>query len=153
MLRTFLLSITRSFSLYTQQLCMSYRFADILRAGSEWNVLILFASCQQTCTTYTIALCTVKNSGVLKARRWKESLQNVLFHTAEANLWEEHKTFVLNTRRAGTSCGYKRWCECNNNNNNNNNLWGFWAGVSECKSEMGGEFSTYGADKLWENLW
>ena len=37
-----------SFSLYTQQCFMSYRFADSLRA----------ASCQQTCTTYTIAACT-----------------------------------------------------------------------------------------------
>jgi len=26
------------------------------------SVLILLASCQQTCMTYTIAVCTVKNS-------------------------------------------------------------------------------------------
>ena len=38
------LSIVRSFSLYTQQWYMSYRFADSLRS-----------SCQQTCMTYTIA--------------------------------------------------------------------------------------------------
>jgi len=31
------LSIIRSFSLYTQQWYMSYRFADSLRAGSGWN--------------------------------------------------------------------------------------------------------------------
>jgi len=31
------LPIIRSFSLYTQQCCMSYRFADSLRAGSGWN--------------------------------------------------------------------------------------------------------------------
>jgi len=37
---------------------MSYRFADSLRAGSV--VLILLASCQYTCMTYTIAVCTVK---------------------------------------------------------------------------------------------
>jgi hypothetical protein len=37
MFRTFPLSIIRSFSLYTQQWYMSYRFADSLRAGSEWN--------------------------------------------------------------------------------------------------------------------
>jgi len=42
--RTVPLSIIRSFSLYTQQWYMSYRFAD---------------SCQQT---RTIAVCTVKNS-------------------------------------------------------------------------------------------
>jgi len=53
MFRTVPLSTVRSFSLYTQ------------RAGSGWNcssVLILLASCQQTCMTYTIAVCTVKNS-------------------------------------------------------------------------------------------
>jgi len=36
-----------------------------LRARSGWNcssVLILLASCQQTCMTYTTAVCTVKNS-------------------------------------------------------------------------------------------
>ena len=44
--------------------CMSYRFADSLRAGSVWNILILLLldSCLQTCMTYTITVCTVKNS-------------------------------------------------------------------------------------------
>jgi len=37
MFRTVPLSITRSFSLYTQQWYMSYRFADSLRAGSGQN--------------------------------------------------------------------------------------------------------------------
>ena len=47
MFRTVLLSIIRSFSLYTQQWFMSYRFADSLRAGSGRNsVLILIASCR-----------------------------------------------------------------------------------------------------------
>ena len=41
---------------------MSYRFADSLQACSGWNTLILIAKCQQTCMTYTIAVCTVKNS-------------------------------------------------------------------------------------------
>jgi len=45
------LSIIRSFSLYTQQWYMSYRFADSL-----------LATCQQICMTYTIAVFTVKNS-------------------------------------------------------------------------------------------
>jgi len=66
MFRTVPLSIIRSFSLYAQQWYMSYRFADSLRAESGWNcryILILLASCQQTCMTYnTIAVCTVKNS-------------------------------------------------------------------------------------------
>jgi len=105
--RTVPLSITRSFSLHTEQWCKSnrfadslwsgswswyksFRFADSLRSGSGWNVflpepdpgisqtglltscdqdqdgtcsvLILIASCQQTCLTYTIAVCTVRNS-------------------------------------------------------------------------------------------
>jgi len=51
MFRAVPLSIIRSVSLYTQQWYMSYRFADIL-----------LASCQQTCMTYTIAVCTVKKS-------------------------------------------------------------------------------------------
>jgi len=42
---------------------MSYGFADSLQAGSERiSVLILLSSCQQTCTTYTNAVCTVKNT-------------------------------------------------------------------------------------------
>ena len=41
MFRTVPLSIIRSFSLYTQQWYVSYRFADSLRAGSGRSVLIL----------------------------------------------------------------------------------------------------------------
>jgi len=55
------LSIIMSVSLYTQQWYMSYRFVDILQAGSGQNcscILILLTSC----VTYTIAVCTVKNS-------------------------------------------------------------------------------------------
>jgi hypothetical protein len=37
--RTVPLSINRTFSLYTQQWYMSYRFADSLRARSEWNAV------------------------------------------------------------------------------------------------------------------
>jgi len=39
-----------------------YRFADSLRAGSGCSILNPLASCLQTCMTYTIAMCTVKNS-------------------------------------------------------------------------------------------
>jgi len=62
MFRTVPLSISRSFSLHTQRWYMSYRFANSMRAGSGRNVLILLASCLQTCMTYTIAVCGVKNS-------------------------------------------------------------------------------------------
>jgi len=61
MFQTVPLSIISSFALYTQQWYMSYRFADSLRAGSGWNIVILLASCQQTCMTYTIPVCTVEN--------------------------------------------------------------------------------------------
>ena len=56
MFRTVLLSIIRSFSLYTQQWRMSYSCADSLRAGSVRSILILLASCQKTFMTYTTAL-------------------------------------------------------------------------------------------------
>ena len=65
MFRTVPLSIIRSSSLYTQQWCMSYSFALSLRAGSGGNcrsVLILLASCQQTCMTYTTVVCTLLDS-------------------------------------------------------------------------------------------
>jgi hypothetical protein len=65
MFRTIPMSIIKSYPLYTQQWYMSYRFADSLRAGSGWNfssILILLKSCQQTCMTHTIAVCTVDNS-------------------------------------------------------------------------------------------
>jgi len=74
MFRTFALSIIRSFSLYTQQWYKSHRFSDSLRAGSgQSSVLILLASCQQTCMTYTIAVCTVKNSWW-----WKKELSEAV---------------------------------------------------------------------------
>jgi hypothetical protein len=60
--RAFPLSVIRSFPLYIQQWYMSYMCADSLRAGSGCSILILLGSCQQTCMTYTIAVCTVKNS-------------------------------------------------------------------------------------------
>ena len=55
MFRTVPLSITSSFSLYTQQRYMSYRFADSLRAGSGRNQF-----CQQTCMTFTTAVYSEK---------------------------------------------------------------------------------------------
>jgi hypothetical protein len=53
MFRTVPLSIIRSYSLYTQQWYMSYRFVDAFKQ--------LLESCLQTCMTYTIAECTVNN--------------------------------------------------------------------------------------------
>ena len=68
MFRTVPLSIIRSFSLYTQQWYMSYRFADSLRAGSgRSSVLILFARCQQN--LYDIYLCCVYSEKLLMIDR------------------------------------------------------------------------------------
>jgi hypothetical protein len=45
MFRTVSLPIIRSFSLYTQQWYVSYRFVDSFGAGSGWNIMILLESC------------------------------------------------------------------------------------------------------------
>jgi len=82
MFQTVPLSIIRSFLLYTQQWYMSYRFADSLRAGSGWNcssVLILLACCM----TYTIAVCTVKNSWW-----WTEELSETCRVLFQKYIWE-----------------------------------------------------------------
>jgi len=58
MFRTAPLSVIRCF--FTVHTAMVYiiQLASRIRTA----VLILLASCQQTCMTYTIAVCTVKNS-------------------------------------------------------------------------------------------
>ena len=83
MFRTDPLSIIRSFSLYTLQWYMSYKFADSLRGGSGWNILILFASCQKKYMTYTIAVCTVKNSWW-----WTEELSETRRVLFQKYIWE-----------------------------------------------------------------
>jgi len=77
------LSIVRSFSLYTQQWYMSYRFDDSLRTESGRSVLILLASCHQSCMTYTIAVCTAKNSW-----RWTEELTETCRVLFQKYIWE-----------------------------------------------------------------
>jgi hypothetical protein len=65
MFRTVSLSIIRSFSLYTQQwyfLQVCWQLASRVRIELRISILILLASCHQTCMIYTIAVCTVKNS-------------------------------------------------------------------------------------------
>ena len=69
MFQTVPLSII-SFSLYTQQWYMSYRFADSLQAGSGWNcssVLILLASCHHN--LYDIYPCCVYNEKLMMMDR------------------------------------------------------------------------------------
>ena len=50
MFRTFPLSITRSFSLYTQQWYISYTFADSLREGSGRNQFLLACWASWSCS-------------------------------------------------------------------------------------------------------
>ena len=58
MFRTVSLSIIRSFSLYTQQWYMSYRFGDSLRTGSGWSsIMILLASSHQNLCDIYLLLC------------------------------------------------------------------------------------------------
>jgi hypothetical protein len=61
MFRTVLLSIIRSFPLYTQQWCMSYRQLSSSRIRMN-NLIVLFESCLQTRMTYT---------GILLCVQWK----------------------------------------------------------------------------------
>jgi len=74
MFRTVPLLIISSFSLYTQQWYMSYRFADSLWAGS---------GCQQTCMAYTIAVCTVQNCWW-----WAEELSETCRVLFQKQIWE-----------------------------------------------------------------
>ena len=60
MFRTVPLSIIRSFSLYTQQLYMSYRCADSLRAGSGWNTFHSDLACKLSANLYDIYRCCVQ---------------------------------------------------------------------------------------------
>jgi len=73
MFQTVPLSIIRSFSLYTQQWYMSYRFADILWAGSGWNTV---PSC-----SYTTAMCKAENSD--DGRR--NCMKHIEFHSKKLN--------------------------------------------------------------------
>src|SRR5215475_5791512 len=96
MFRTVPLSIIRSFSLYTQQWYMSYRFGDSLRAGSGWNcssVLILlftnFSNLFSTC--FGQFLCP--SSGVFHCTH-----SNGICHTGSVTACEQEQMLLL------TSC-------------------------------------------------
>jgi hypothetical protein len=71
MFRTFPLSIIRSFSLYIQQWYMSYRLLTACKQDQNGTGFHPDPACRlsATCMTYTIAVCTVKNSWW-----WKEEL-------------------------------------------------------------------------------
>jgi len=71
MFRTVPLSIIRSFSLYTTQWYMSYTSVDSLRDVNK------------TCMTYTIAVCTVKNSWW-----WTQELSETCRVSFQKYIWE-----------------------------------------------------------------
>jgi len=69
--RTVPLSIIRSFSLYTQQWYMSYRFADSLRAGSGRNFRP-DPACKLSANLYDIHHCCVYSEKLLMMDRGTE---------------------------------------------------------------------------------
>ena len=82
MFRTIPLSIIRSFSLYTQQWYMSYRFADSYRAGSGWNFKFHPDPTRKlSANLYDIYHCCVYSEKLLKMdrgtiRKFRVSFQN-----------------------------------------------------------------------------
>jgi len=74
MFRIVSLSMIRSFSLYTQQWFMSYRFAESLRAGSEWNLFHPDPARNLSAKLYDIYHCCVYSEKLLMMDR--ASFQN-----------------------------------------------------------------------------
>jgi len=66
---TVTLSIIRSFSLYTQQWCMSYRFADNLRAGSGRKCLHPDPARKLSASLHDIYHCCVYSEKLLVMNR------------------------------------------------------------------------------------
>jgi len=58
MFRAVPLSVIRSFSLYTQQ----WYVIQVMLTACEQEQMFLHTNYQQTCMTYNIVVCTVKNS-------------------------------------------------------------------------------------------
>jgi hypothetical protein len=81
MFRTVPLSITSSYSLYTQQWYMSYRFVDSFRAGSGWNnlILLLLESCLEGFTTRLLNLKEERTRYPLGTRLGEPHSQSGLF--------------------------------------------------------------------------
>jgi len=75
MFRTVPLSIIRSFSLYTQQWYMSYRFADSLRAGSGRNSIRPDPARKLSANLYDIYHCCVYSEKLLMIDR--ETVRNM----------------------------------------------------------------------------
>ena len=62
MFRTVLSVHHQFFTVHTEMVCHAGLLTACERDQNGRSVLILLASCQQTCMTYTIVVCTVKNS-------------------------------------------------------------------------------------------
>jgi len=104
MFRTVPLSIIRSFSLYTQQWYMSYRFAGSLRAGSGRNsFLILLASCNSN--LYDMYHCCVYSEKLLMVDRgtvrtmW--SFIPKINRKISASSWFYYKNYLCHFKEIG----------------------------------------------------
>jgi len=83
---------------------MSYRFANSCRAGSRWNgssSLTLLDSRQQTCMTYTIAVCTVKNSWW-----WAQELSETCRVSFQEWIWEINASVWFYYKKFNTMYGH-----------------------------------------------
>ena len=97
MFRTVRLSITRIYSLYTQQWYMSYRFIESFREGPGWKVRKL-ESCLQTSMTYSIAKCAVNKLLMMdRCETCTVSWQNKICETG-ASSWFYYKEICYDAR-------------------------------------------------------
>ena len=97
MFRTVRLSITRIYSLYTQQWYMSYRFIESFREGPGWKVRKL-ESCLQTSMTYSIAKCAVNKLLMMdRCETCTVSWQNKICKTG-ASSWFYYKEICYDAR-------------------------------------------------------
>ena len=131
MFRTVPLSINRSFfSLYAQQWCVSYRFAE----ACEQEQMLLLTSCQQTRMTHTIAVRTVKKTPVDGLRNCPK---HVDFHSK--NKFEKLVYLVGFTLRNLSRCTVtstsktKHWFRKKSrthfSSKNSVKIWSLWAGA------------------------
>ena len=91
MFRTVPLSIIKSFSLYTQQWYMSYRFADSLRAGSGWTCFGQFL-----CPSSRVFHCTHSN-GICHTGLLTACEQDQDGHVSDSSSVHHQEFFTVHT--------------------------------------------------------
>ena len=97
MFRTVPLSIISSFSLYTQQWYMSYRFCWQLASRIRTPVLILLASCQHIyhCCVYSEKLLMVDRGTVQNMQFYSKNKFEKLVHLVGFIIRKEYKSTTL----------------------------------------------------------